>query len=282
MKKRLIKLIITSIIVICLFFTFKDRFHFKSKNAFAVGDLEIDWGVPANSPLFVVTNMMPGETKEKQVLITNNATVTRPVGVRGLKTEETGNLSKVLEITISQNGTVLYQKTLSHFFQDSNLPNGIFLFNLNHGQNKTVKFKVKFKESADNSYQNKKVVFDLKIGLSIPIPPECRKIHFDNIIFGTEKNDILKGTKGNDLIFGLEGNDTIDGLNGNDVIFGNKGNDVINGSNGNDWLYGNEGNDTLTGGNGNDILIGGNGYDKADGQLGIDRCVAEVKKSCEL
>ena len=290
----------------------------------AVGDLTINWGVPDGTPIFMVENFLPGETEERMVTIFNGALSTKPIAVVGAETEELKDLADVLEITIFQNGTDLYggdlgTKTLAQFFQESTIPNAIFLFNIDPGTSKQVKFKVKFKEDAGNTYQGAKVVFDIIIGLYYQVPEECKDINFTRPpIFGTAGNNILRGTNGNDLIFGFggsdiisgsngndclvggagndgifgsngddvilggEGNDYLDGSNGNDRIFGGGGNDVVDASNGNDYVEGNEGNDSLAGGNGNDILLGGPGNDVARGDLGSDHCEAELRLTCEL
>jgi len=290
----------------------------------AVGDLTINWGVPDGTPIFMVENFLPGETEERMVTIFNGALSTKPIAVVGAETEELKDLADVLEITIFQNGTDLYggdlgTKTLAQFFQESTIPNAIFLFNIDPGTSKQVKFKVKFQEGAGNTYQGAKVVFDIIIGLYYQVPEECKDINFTRPpIFGTAGNNILRGTNGNDLIFGFggsdiisgsngndclvggagndgifgsngddvilggEGNDYLDGSNGNDRIFGGEGNDVVDASNGNDYVEGNEGNDSLAGGNGNDILLGGPGNDVARGDLGSDHCEAELRLTCEL
>jgi len=290
----------------------------------AVGDLTINWGVPDGTPIFMVENFLPGETEERMVTIFNGALSTKPIAVVGTKTEELKDLANVLEITVSQNGNDLYggdlgTKTLAQFFQESTIPNAIFLFNIDPGTSKQVKFKVKFQEGAGNTYQGAKVVFDIIIGLYYQVPEECKDINFTRPpIFGTAGNNILRGTNGNDLIFGFggsdiisgsngndclvggagndgifgsngddvilggEGNDYLDGSNGNDRIFGGEGNDVVDASNGNDYVEGNEGNDSLAGGNGNDILLGGPGNDVARGDLGSDHCEAELRLTCEL
>ena len=101
----------------------------------AVGDLEVDWGVPDGDPIFVVINATPGDIEDRNVLVTNNGSSTRPVGVRGIKTSGVGNLESVLEIVISEGGVDLYggttgTKTVSQFFADSAGLDGIFLSNL--------------------------------------------------------------------------------------------------------------------------------------------------------
>ncbi|MBD2359688.1 ExeM/NucH family extracellular endonuclease [Anabaena minutissima FACHB-250] len=89
-------------------------------------------------------------------------------------------------------------------------------------------------------------------------------------IIGTPGNDILTGTNKNDLIRGLGGNDTLLGGNGDDTLYGDNGNDTILSGNGNDTLYSGDGDDYLDGGNGNDTLYGGDGDDYLDGGNGND------------
>jgi uncharacterized protein len=99
------------------------------------------------------------------------------------------------------------------------------------------------------------------IGLSLI--PQCNGL--PATIVGTPGDDIIHGTNGNDVIVGLGGNDIIYGGNGNDVICGNAGNDTLYGGNGNDVLLGGTGNDVLDGANGDDTLYGGDGIDTLDG-----------------
>ena len=109
-----------------------------NNTAYAVGDLTIDWGVPSGDPIFVVDNMAPGDMVSKSVAVTNDAVSIRPVGVRGEEVNQTGNISTVLDIVISEDGFDLYgggstggPKTLVEFFDDSAGVDGIFLQNLN-------------------------------------------------------------------------------------------------------------------------------------------------------
>ena len=89
-------------------------------------------------------------------------------------------------------------------------------------------------------------------------------------IVGTPGNDVITGTNGDDIIHGLSGNDTISGGNGADVICGGEGNDTLSGNNGNDSLFGDNGDDILSGNNGNDALDGGAGTDICNGNSGTD------------
>lgn len=290
----------------------------KSPTAFAIGDLTVNWGFPEGNPIFIVNNIAPGGIEQRTVAVSNGAISARPVGVRGIEATDSGNLSDVLNIVISENGTDLYgPKTLTQFFLDSNNINGIPLSTLSPGANTNYIFKVTFNENAGNEFQNQTLVFDLKIGIVVDIPSECQNFTAVSPIFGTSGNDTLRGTQGNDLIialegndrvfalggndciigglgndelrgeigndfiFGMEGNDNLIGALGNDQIFGGVGNDSLRGEVGNDLLYGEEGNDNLKGGAGNDNLDGGLDTDVVNGEAGSDTCIGETKISCE-
>ena len=95
-----------------------------------------------------------------------------------------------------------------------------------------------------------------------PVPGET--------IHGNSGNNMLVGTDGDDIIYGYGGNDKLYGGDGNDILYGGDGNDNLYGGDGNDILYGGDGNDNLYGGAGNDILIGGKGNDTLYGGEGHD------------
>jgi len=272
MKKKYLKILILIFALgSLLFWIVKNR-----SSAYAGGSLTIDWGVPSGEAIFVINNFLPGEKVEREVAITNNTTDTKPIGVRGIKTSEIANLSTVLDFAVFSNGVDLYggsagKKSLFQFFADSALPDGVFLFNLNPGETKKIKFSVKFLEGAGNEFQGSSLVFDLVLGVSRQIPGECRVLRFEKIIYGTSGNDNLKGSNGNDLIFGFEGNDKINGSNGNDCLVGGSGDDRLGGSNGNDIILGNEGNDQIDGSNGGDLIFGGSGNDIIEASNGNDR-----------
>lgn len=253
----------------------------QPKTVYAVGDLNVEWGVPNGSPIFVVENMLPGDMEDRNVAITNNAPSLRPVGVRGVRTGGVGDIESVLDFVISESGVDLYggtsptgPKTLSEFFAESGGPDGFFLFNLLSSQTKTVNFKATFQENATNEFQATNVVFDLIISLSIDLPNECDQIDLlPTPIIGSSKAETLTGTPGNDLIIGLEGADKINGGSGNDCILGGTGADSINGNNGNDAIFGQEHADTINGNNGDDLLVGGTGADTLRGENGEDHLI---------
>jgi trimeric autotransporter adhesin len=76
-------------------------------------------------------------------------------------------------------------------------------------------------------------------------------------IFGTWRNDSLRGASGDDRVYGREGSDVLDGGGGNDLLDGGRGNDLMVGGTGDDRYVvdsrrdtvverANEGNDTVT------------------------------------
>ncbi len=281
MKKRLLKigLLISAIAgIIYLNNGFNHPFRFFSNTAQAVGDLTVNWGVPEGDPIFIINNMAPGDSETRTVDITNNASSIRPIGVRGLIATESGNLSTVMDIVISQSGTPLYgtgsptgPKTLAQFFTESAGIDGIPLFDLAPSTSTSIDFIVTFDPNAGNEFQDREVIFDLKIGIAIDIPDQCEGLPFSgDPIFGTDGDDNIKGTNKNDLIIAFEGNDIVKSSNGNDCVIGGPGNDKINNSNGHDFIFGNEGDDELNGSNGNDFISGGPDNDKIKASNGND------------
>ncbi|MDP3987987.1 MAG: calcium-binding protein [Candidatus Levybacteria bacterium] len=276
MKKKLLSIIILFLIIGSAI-KFGGLEFFKPSTARAVGDLNVNWGVPDGQPIFTVNNFLPGDSEARTVQIINGAGLVRPVGVKGKRVTELKDLADVLDFRISEGGTDLYggttgAKTLADFFNESEGIDGIELFSVNPGQTRTINFTVKFPESSGNDFQNANIVFDIIIGIAVEVPQECRNIHFSgNPIFGTQGRDVIRGTNGNDLIFAFEGDDVVNGSNGDDCVVGGPGNDTINNSNGNDVIFGNEGNDRLNGSNGNDIILGGSGNDTIKGSNGNDQ-----------
>lgn len=269
----------------------------QAKTAYAVGAINVEWGVPDGDPIFVVTNMLPGDVEEREVEVINNDTVSRNIVIQGVKTAETLNFSTILDFVILEGVTPIYgtgsgtgPKTLSDFFSESDL-DGIPLSSVAASGSTTYKFIATFPSSAGNEWQTASVIFDLIISMEAggDIPAECSHIEFDgDPIFGTAIGDNLQGTEGNDLIYGLEGGDSINGKGGDDCLVGNEvgdsvfggpGNDVLlgledgdslKGEDGEDLLIGAGGGDTLKGGNDNDELYGNEGHDSLDGEGGDD------------
>lgn len=75
----------------------------------------------------------------------------------------------------------------------------------------------------------------------------------------------------NQVVFGTDGDEVIKGVAGSDRIYAGKGDDVLRGGGGADYLEGGDGDDLAMGGAGNDELSGGRGDDELDGGRGDDR-----------
>lgn len=288
-------------------FAYRSDVFLPIGTAFAVGDLTIDWGVPAGNPIFTETNFAPGDAETHNVLVTNSASTARPLAVRGIKTDGNG-ISTELALVISSGASDVYggtsgtgPKTVADFFTDSADVSGIPLLTLAPGANATLTFTVTFDPTAGNTLQQDSVTFDIKIGIGFDLPTQCEALTFTNDpIFGTAGKDNIRGTNGNDLVIAFEGNDNIRtgngddcviggpgsdnirGGNGQDVIRGGAGGDNLRGENGNDVIEGEAGNDLMQGDNGNDQLGGGPGSDQANGGRGVDTCEAESRQACEL
>jgi Ca2+-binding RTX toxin-like protein len=95
----------------------------------------------------------------------------------------------------------------------------------------------------------------------------------DNVIFGTD---------GNNLLSGLGGNDTLIGRSGFNQLFGGAGNDTLNGGGDTDTLDGGTGNDRMVGGGGSDTYYVDSAGDQAVETLtnqnggGIDEVISSV------
>jgi serralysin len=91
--------------------------------------------------------------------------------------------------------------------------------------------------------------------------------HGNDIIRGIENaaggdgNDVITGSDIDNMLRGNGGNDIIWGRAGNDIMFGGAGNDRLTDGGGNDQLFGDDGDDELMLSGGNDLIDGGNGSD---------------------
>lgn len=242
-------------------------------------------------PMFVVTNMLPGDSKTKDFNVKNASTEDESVTMDFIKTDEEKDFANILDVEVTElPSTVIFQGKLQALFDAP-------LFNLGNfpaGSDKSFRVKVKFPENAGNEYQNAMVMFDIKWQTEQPeieIPEDCSFLEsgITRVVEGTEGNDFIIGNKeselfilkgGNDIVFGGKGNDIIlggegndprlDGSDGNDCIIGGPGNDHLDGSDNNDVLFGNEGNDNLDGGGNDDLIKAGTGNDNVDGGAGND------------
>lgn len=144
--------------------------------------LSVNWGAPGpDHTIFIVANMLPGDSEFREITITNHNSSPRPLSLRSTKTAEEKAFSQILDITLFKDGNVIYGPVkLAQFFLNSATPSGIPLGNLAGNSTSTYKFLVDFPSSAGNEYQLAKVVFDLKIGKRLKIPARCRRFQGDD------------------------------------------------------------------------------------------------------
>ncbi len=90
--------------------------------------------------------------------------------------------------------------------------------------------------------------------------------------FGTFGDDIICGSDENDVIFGFGGNDCIDSAGGNDKVFAGFGHDIVDLGLGDDKAFGGPGDDDIDGNEGSDTIFGG---------FGFDTCLGETVLFCE-
>ena len=97
-----------------------------------------------------------------------------------------------------------------------------------------------------------------------------RPTNADDVILGTEGEDVINAGDGHDVICAQGGDDVINAGNGADTVFGGDGNDTINAGQGRDTVFAGAGNDFVSGGKGKDMLVGGAGNDELRGNEGTD------------
>src|SRR3990172_10301676 len=202
MKRKIFKIFITIIVAAAAtlsFITIKQQQALSKVKA--IGDLTVDFhlppGVPLGGPIFVINNLAPGYPPEShEITMVNNASVIRPVGIRGenKSPDGTNDLSPGLDLVISSGIIDLYggssptgTKTLADFFNETTPANGIELFILNPGETKTITVTVTFKAESGNEFQSASVVFDVIVGISVELPEACQEIDITgSTIFGTQ------------------------------------------------------------------------------------------------
>ena len=149
--KRRILIIISLVLIGAIGFQNNWFGLFEKKTAYAVGDLDVLWGVPDGDPIFVVTNMLPGDAEQRTVAVNNGASSSRDVSIIGVKIEETASFSGILDFVISENSTDIWggasptgPRTLQSFFDEAASPSGLFLSTLAGGGSTSSTFTPHF------------------------------------------------------------------------------------------------------------------------------------------
>lgn len=133
----------------------------------AFGDLSVQFGIPAEEPLFNFDNLAPGDAIVKDVQVTNNGALPHFISTKGVRTgppEEGPLIETVLHLSVFENADVVFEGTLEEFFDQSQEDDGVPLSILNPSGTTTYTFQIVFPTTAGNEFQNKTVVFDLIFG----------------------------------------------------------------------------------------------------------------------
>lgn len=103
-----------------------------------------------------------------------------------------------------------------------------------------------------------------------------------NVVFGGSGNDRIFTTGGEDSIHGDDGADEVHAGAGADEVYGEEGADRLFGDNGSDSIIGDGGDDIMYGGDGSDRIRGRAGLDQGRGGAGYDLCrfATELRESC--
>lgn len=113
-----------------------------------------------NSPLFSEGNFMPGGEVVKWVKVSNNTSESHPIIVEAINKINPDGLGDFLNLQIKENGNVLYNDSLSDFFNSGE----VVMSNLSGNASTTYNFIVGFDTTTSNDYQDKNLGFDLLIG----------------------------------------------------------------------------------------------------------------------
>lgn len=123
----------------------------------APGDLIVDF---ETTPLFSEASFMPGGKVVKWVKVSNNTSDSHTIVVEAINKINPDGLGDFLNLKIKEGGTVLYDDSLSNFFNAGE----VVLTILSSSVDTTYDFTVGFDSSAGNPYQEKNLGFDLLIG----------------------------------------------------------------------------------------------------------------------
>lgn len=123
----------------------------------APGDLVVEF---ENTPLFSEGNFIPGGEVAKWVKVSNNTSEPHPIIVEAINKINPNGLGDLLNLQIKENGNVLYNDSLSNFFNSGEL----VMSNLSGNSSTTYDFIVGFDKTTNSDYQEKNLGFDLLIG----------------------------------------------------------------------------------------------------------------------
>jgi hypothetical protein len=126
-------------------------------------DFEVDFEY---DPLFSEANFLPGDSITRYIKVTNNSAGIFKIATKADNWIDNDGLGDVLNLEIKQGGVSRYNKKLSDFFNDGI----VFLPDLTNGTQTQYNYIISFNPVAGNTYQGKKLEFDILIGYQSPAP----------------------------------------------------------------------------------------------------------------
>ena len=113
------------------------------------------------APLFYEANFLPGDTIVRWVKVTNNSSQAQRIATEAINVSDPDNLSDFLNLVIKEESKVLYDGSLSDFWNDGE----VYLSDLaGNGSQNQYDFAIDFDLSTENFFQGKTLGFDILIG----------------------------------------------------------------------------------------------------------------------
>lgn len=111
------------------------------------------------TPLFSESNISPGNTVSREIVVSNGDSVNHDVYIQLLNLTNS-NFSNVLNVHIYEGTNQKYIGSLTNLYNDGR----VFLSTLSASENTTYSFSITLKKSANNSYQGEQAGFDICLG----------------------------------------------------------------------------------------------------------------------
>ena len=137
-------------------------------------ETENNW-LPLQGSIFDETNFLPGQSVTRLVRVTNNSGATQRIATEAINENDPDDFGEKLSLIIKEGPTVIFNNTLTQFFDQGET----YLSDLANNANTQYDFTVGFNPDAGDFYQGKTLGFDIIVGfegteggLSLPSPGE--------------------------------------------------------------------------------------------------------------
>lgn len=140
--------------------------------------LTVEWSetgstwLPLSGPIFSETNFLPGQDVIRLIRVTNNSGQTQRIATEAINESDPDNFASQLNLTIKEGPTIIYNNTLTNFFNQGET----YLSSLANGAQTQYDFTIAFNSGSGNEYQEKALSFDILVGFEgteggLPLPP---------------------------------------------------------------------------------------------------------------